>query len=123
VSEAVKIVLTCLGYFAGAMFLLFLIAATCYGLLRTHDRWKEARVAKCVKRLGVKLGQRLEVEYTKTSETARYASGIEVARVFAYSGAVKVDVTPLLREEAGALLGKLADRCREAEGLDPAIPY
>jgi hypothetical protein len=119
----VELIVTWLGCFAGALFLLFLIAASVYGLFEAFARWKEEKVANQRKRLSVKIGQQLEVEYMRIPETARYASDVEVSRVFAYNGAVRVDVTPLLREEAEVLLGKLADRCREAEGLDPAIPY
>ncbi|HXK36968.1 MAG TPA: hypothetical protein VJ553_05305 [Candidatus Paceibacterota bacterium] len=40
-SKAAEFILTWLGYFAGALFLVFLIAATAYGLLRAYDRRKE----------------------------------------------------------------------------------
>lgn len=116
------LVLTFISYFVIAMFVVFLIAASGYGLLREFDRWKEEKMSG-KKRLGVVLGQPLEVEYTTTPETEKYAAGVEVTRVFAYTGAVRVDVTPLLNEMGDGLMKKITDRCLEAEGISPGIPY
>ena len=75
------------------------------------------------KRLSMKLGQRIEVEYAVTPETARYAAHVEVKRVYAYSGAVRVEVTPLLGCEAPTLMEKITDNCRIAEGIAIGIPF
>jgi hypothetical protein len=121
-SEGLKLVLTWLGYFAGAMFIVFLIAATVFGIFQKHGRGKEKNVAK-QKRLSMKLGQQLEVEYAIVPEDKDFASGITIHRVFAYNGAVRVDVTPLLLEHADDLLEKITNRCLEAEGLANSIPF
>ncbi|HXK36404.1 MAG TPA: hypothetical protein VJ553_02385 [Candidatus Paceibacterota bacterium] len=121
-SKAAEFVLTWLGYFAGALFLVFLIAATAYGLLRAYDRRKEEKVQKR-KRLSVKLGQQLEVEYSLAPETKEFAADVEVDRVLAYNGAVCVDIAPMLRANVPSFVENLAERCRKAEGLAPAIPF
>ncbi len=122
-SKGLELVLTVLGYFAGAMFLLFLIAASGYGVLREFDRWKAEKMAQKRKRIGLKLGQPIEVEFALTPESARHAADIEVTRVFAYNGAVRVDVTQLLKVTAPKTLENIADQCRAAEGLAQNIPY
>jgi hypothetical protein len=121
-SKALELVLTLLVYFVGAMFLLFLIAASVFGCFLKRDRGKEGKVQKR-KRLSVKLGQQLEVEYQLVPETAQYAAGVEVSRVFAYNGAVCVDIAPMLRSNVPSLIEDLAERCRKAEDLGPEIPY
>jgi hypothetical protein len=80
-------------------------------------------MARQVKRLSVQIGQQLEIEYQLVPETKQYAPDVEVERVFAYNGAVRVEVTPMLRANVPSLLEDLADRCRKAEGLGQGIPF
>lgn len=121
-SEAVRFILTWLGYFAAAMALLFLIAASGFDFLREMDRWREERMSKRSKRLSVKLGQPIEVEYDLLPPVQAALPDIELRRVLAYNGTVCIDVLPLLRECAGGTVKRLTDRCAEAEHI-PAIPY
>jgi hypothetical protein len=61
-------------------------------------------MARQVKRLSVQIGQQLEIEYQLVPETKQYAPDVEVERVFAYNGAVRVEVTPMLRANVPSLL-------------------
>lgn len=121
-SKAAELVLTWLGYFAAAVALLFLVAASGFDLLRELDRWREERMSKKSKRLSVKIGQPIEVEYDLVSPAQAALPDIELRRVLAYNGAVCIDVLPLLRECAGGTVKRLVDRCAEAENI-AAIPF
>jgi len=122
-SEEVMLIGTWLSYFVVAMFIVFLIAVSAYGLLREFDRWKGEKMAK-QKRLGMLLGQQLEVEYSMIPETKKYAADVQVDRVFAYSGAVRVNVTPLMNIAAAPKVWEeIIEQCRKAEGLGTPIPY
>jgi hypothetical protein len=120
-SKAAELVLTWLGYFVGAMFLLFLIAASCYDLLRVFDKRKEEKVKSKKKRANVTIGQQLEIEYSVDGASL---PDIEVERIFAYSGAVRVEITAMLRTDYGRdLLKTIEDRCYRAEGIAKPIPF
>lgn len=110
-SEAARLVLTWLGYFMIAMLAVFAIGASSLTLMGGRQG-----MAK-VKRLSVKLGQRLEVEYELLPATKEIPADVEISRVLAYQGAVAVDVLPLLRLCAEDTVKSLTDRCAEAEIL------
>ena len=121
-SEVLELVLTWIGLFAVSMFLLFLIEASVFGCFRKRDRRKEGKVQKR-KRLSVQIGQQLEVEYSILPETSQYAADAKVERIFAYSGAVRVDVTKMVHCMTATTFEKITELCRKAEGLTPAIPF
>jgi group I intron endonuclease len=98
------------------------ISRSAYGCFCKRDRWKEEKVAK-QKRLSMNLGQRLEVEYAVIPETEKFSADVEVKRVYAYSGAVRVEVTPLLRHNSPDMMIKISDQCLKAEGLSAGIPF
>lgn len=103
---------------------LVLIAATVRGCRRETARWKEDLVAKAkVRRLNLTLGQPVEVEYHVVPETPEFAADVDLDRVYAYSGAVRVEVTLLLRSLAPNLLAGLVDQCRRAEYGGVEIPF
>ncbi len=120
-SRGVEVVVRIAASIVASGLLLLLVVATVWGLRREMRRWKEEGVAR-VKRVSVTVGQPLEVEYRLMPESAEFAGDVEISRVYAYSGAVRVEVTPLLRDRAPVLLGDLTNRCREAEGF-AVIPF
>lgn len=77
-----------------------------------------------MKRINMDLGQRIEVEYAVIPETEKFSADVEVKRVYAYNGAVRVEVTPLLKNnEVPKLREKILEQCREAEGIAQPIPF
>jgi hypothetical protein len=123
VSAVTALVLTLLFYFLLAMTIVALIASSIYGVFMRHDKRRRIQtMAKRTKRLCVKLGQRLEVEYMLLPATKGIPADVELLRVLAFQGAVCIDVMPLLHECAEDTLKSLTDRCAEAESLR-AIRY
>jgi hypothetical protein len=123
VSAGTSLVLTLLFYFLLALLVVFLIASCIYSVFRQYDKWRRRQtMAKKVKRVCVKLGQRLEVEYMLLPATKGIPADVELLRVLAFQGAVCIDVMPLLHECAEDTLKSLTDRCAEAESLR-AITY
>lgn len=122
-SAGTSLVLTLLFYFLLALLVVFLIASCIYSVFRQYDKWRRRQtMAKKVKRVCVKLGQRLEVEYMLLPATKGIPADVELLRVLAFQGAVCIDVMPLLHECAEDTLKSLTDRCAEAESLR-AITY
>ncbi len=121
-SRGLEVVVKIAAGIVGGGFLLLLVAATVRGCRRETGRWKEEGVAKA-KRVSVTLGQPLEIEYRLVPESREFAAGVEINRVYAYSGAVRVDVTPLLRDQVPSLMDDLTNRCRQAEGQLAGIPF
>lgn len=122
-SKALELVVTIVGYGVAIVFPAFLIAASGYGLLLAYEGRKEEKAMK-PKRINMDLGQRIEVEYAVIPETEKFSADVEVKRVYAYNGAVRVEVTPLLKNnEVPKLREKILEQCREAEGIAQPIPF
>lgn len=82
---------------------------------------KEMRMVQKKKRFMVTIGQPLEIEYEMDGSEI---PDVEIKRIFAYTGAVRVDISALLRtNDCRELLKKIEARCYQAEGIAEPIPF
>lgn len=106
----------------GGITLFFLIGACVEGVIRDHRKWMEGKMAGTNKRLHVVIGQPLEVEYAFTPQDNGHPANVEVKSIYAYSGAVRVQITSLLRErKCSAIFDYIEAQCWKAEGLEVPI--